>query len=50
MKNIFGPTPFLKNGVEEGVEINDIERVHKSFMYIVLGDNYTDYKSALYVT
>ena len=31
-------------------EINDIERVQKSFMYIVLGDDYTDYKSALYVT
>ena len=31
-------------------EINDIERVQKSFMYIALGDDFTDYKSALYVT
>ena len=31
-------------------EIDDIERVQKSFMYIALGDDFTDYKSALYVT
>ena len=28
-------------------EINDIERVQKSFMYIALGDDFTHYKSAL---
>ena len=31
-------------------EITDIERVKKSLMHITIGDEYTDYKSALYVT
>ena len=31
-------------------EIADIERVQKSFMHITIGDEYTDYKSALYLT
>ena len=41
--------PVWNSGLTQE-EVSDIERVQKSFLYIALGSNYCDYKSALQVT